>query len=323
MVALSALGSLAGLVPPITLGFLINDLVERRGLRPEDLLWAGLLAGAVILEAAAYIGSDGLYARNAGRLYRNLRLQMFDGVMHRPRAERTTGDGLASRFISDAETIERTTVSLLDNGTILAVELATAVVALGIFEPLALAAVAPLLALTWIATRRMQEPAATAGRLRQERLEEMTASIAQDVPRRVGFVDATERLQHAEVRLGWVQAANLHISGALAKAGPIVVVVVAAYAGGYRAGTLLTLYLLAARTFAGFDGLVDLSLSMQSVRGGVTRCLELVEPPSRVPEEHRVFAVLGRLAFGRNGAERPFDYPSGSQSRFDRLSPDC
>jgi hypothetical protein len=86
-----------------------------------------------------------------------------------------------------------------------------------------------------------------------------------------------ERLLRAEVRLGWVQAANLHVSGALAKLGPIVVVTAAAFAGSHRAGTLLTLYLLAARAFYGFDGLVDLSLAMQSVRGAVNRCLELVE----------------------------------------------
>jgi hypothetical protein len=76
-----------------------------------------------------------------------------------------------------------------------------------------------------------------------------------------------------------VRAANLHGSGALAKLGPLAVVVAAAYAGGYRAGTLLTLYLLAARVFSGFDGLVDLSLAMKSVRGAVARCLELLEPP--------------------------------------------
>jgi hypothetical protein len=39
---------------------------------------------------------------------------------------------------------------------------------------------------------------------------------------------------------------------------------------------LLTLYLLAARAFYGFDGLVDLSLGVQSVRGAIARCLELI-----------------------------------------------
>ena len=131
MAGLSVLGSLAGLVPPITLGYLINDLVELHGVKPEDALWAGLLAGSILFEALAYIGSDGLYARNAGRLYRNLRLQMFDGAMRRPAAE-GEGEGLPSRFVSDVETFERITVYLLDTGSMLVVELVTALVVLGL-----------------------------------------------------------------------------------------------------------------------------------------------------------------------------------------------
>jgi len=283
MVGLSVLGSLAGLVPPITLGYLINDLVERHGVRPEDALWAGLLAGAILVEAAAYIGSDGLYARNSGRLSRNLRLSMFDGVMRRPPFARTDTDGLASRFVSDAETFERITVYLLDTGSMLVVELATALVALGLLEPWAIPVVVPLLGATWLVTRRMQEPAASAGRRRQEELEQLTGTLTRELSgsatpaARTRFKTVAERLLHAEVRLGWVQAANLHLSGALAKLGPIAVAVVAAQAGGYRAGTLLTLYLLAARAFYGFDGLVDLSLGMQSVRGAIARCFELVD----------------------------------------------
>jgi ABC-type multidrug transport system fused ATPase/permease subunit len=282
MVSLSVLGSLAGLVPPVALGYLINDLVERHGVRPEDALWAGLLAGAILVEAAAYIGSDGLYARNSARLYRNLRALMFEGALAgRPRADR---EGLPSRFVSDVETFEHATVYLLDTGSMLVVELATALIALGLMEPVAIAVVVPLLGATWLVTRRMQEPAASAGQERQERLEDLTGSLTRELAgsggaaARTRFAAVSERLLYAEVRLGWVQAANLHSSGALAKLGPIAVVVVAASAGGYRAGTLLTLYLLAARTFYGFDGLVDLSLGLQSVRGAIGRCLELVDP---------------------------------------------
>jgi ABC-type multidrug transport system fused ATPase/permease subunit len=283
MVALSVLGSLAGLVPPITLGYLINDLVELHGLKPEDALWAGLLAAAIAVEAAAYIGSDGLYSRNAGRLYRNVRLRMFDGVMRRPPQDRRDSEGLPARFVSDVETFERVTVYLLDTGSMLIVELATALVVLGLMEPWAIPVAAPLLVATWFATRRMQEPAARAGRVRQEELEELTGSVSRELrgaggpEARARFASGSERLLVAEVRLGWVQAANLHVSGALAKLGPIAVVVAAAWAGGYQAGTLLTLYLLAARAFSGFDGLVDLSLGMQSVRGAIARCLELLD----------------------------------------------
>ena len=284
MVGLSVLGSLAGLVPPITLGYLINDLVERHGVKPEDALWAGLLAGSIVLEAAAYIGSDGLYARNSGRLYRNLRLRMYDSVMRRPARERAVSEGLPSRFISDVETFERVTVYALDTGSMLVVELGTALIVLGLMEPWAIPVVVPLLVATWLVTRRMQEPAASAGQQRQEQLEELTGTLTRELGRtgdlagRTRFATVAERLLRAEVHLGWIQAANVHISGALAKLGPIAVVIAAASAGSYRAGTLLTLYLLAARCFYGFDGLVDLSLGMQSVRGAINRCLELIEP---------------------------------------------
>ena len=282
MVGMSVLGSLAGLVPPITLGYLINDLVEKHGVKPEDALWAGLLAGAIVIEAAAYIASDGLYARNAGRLYRDLRLQMFDGVTQGRRQERIDTEGLPSRFISDVETLEHVTVELLDTGAMLVVELGTALVLLGLFEPWAIPVVVPLLAAAWLATRRMQAPAASAGRQRQEQLEEMTETLGRvltgtrDRQARNRFASVAERLLDAEVHLGWVRVTNLHVSGALAKLGPIAVVMAAAYSGAYQAGTLLTLYLLAARCFYGFDGLVDLSLGMQSVRGAVRRCLALV-----------------------------------------------
>ena len=114
MVALSTLGSFAGLVPPITLGYLINDLVERHGVKPEDALWAALLAGAIVLEAAAYIASDGLYARNAGRLYRSLRLRMFDSVTATPAAERPDVDGGAWHSGDlNAVATERTAVHFL------------------------------------------------------------------------------------------------------------------------------------------------------------------------------------------------------------------
>ncbi len=288
MIALSVLGSVAGLVPPVAVGFLINDLVERNGLRPEDALWAALLAGAIVVEAVAYVASDGLYARNAGRLYRDLRQRMFDGVRRRPALDRESAEGLPSRFVSDAETFEQVTIYALDMGSMLGVELVAALVLLGLLEPFAIAVVVPLLAVTWFVARRMQEPAARAGRTRQEALEALTRTLAQELAGsapdgggRSRFAAVAERLLHAEVRLGWVRAVNLHGSGALAKLGPLAVVVAAAYSGGYRAGTLLTLYLLAARVFYGFDGLVDLSLAMQSVRGAVARCLELLDLPPR------------------------------------------
>ncbi len=163
------------------------------------------------------------------------------------------------------------------------VEFVSALVALGMLEPWALPVVAPLLAATWIATRRMQEPAAAAGQRRQEELESMTESLVDELdgPGDAGaasrFRVAAERVLGVEVRYGWLQALNLQGSGGLAKLGPIAVVVAAAFAGSHQAGTLLSIYLLAQRVFWGFDGVVDLSLGTQSVRGAVARCFELVD----------------------------------------------
>jgi hypothetical protein len=63
------------------------------------------------------------------------------------------------------------------------------------------------------------------------------------------------------------------------------VVVLAAFVGTHQPGTLLSLYLLAGRVFYGYDGLVDLRLSMQVVRGAVRRCFALIdlEIPSPAP----------------------------------------
>ena len=212
---------------------------------------------------------------------------MFDGATPPPAGGEKTS-GLPSRFISDVETVERVTVSVLDTGSMLLVEFGSALVALGLMEPLTLAVIVPMLVATWVVTRRMQEPAASAGQRRQEELERMTQSIVRDLARRDDpeaksrFRAAAERLLRAEVRVGWLQALNEQGSAGLAKLGPIAVVVAAAFAGSYRAGTLISLYLLAQRTFWGFDGLVDLSLGMQSVRGAVNRCFELIDTPATV-----------------------------------------
>jgi hypothetical protein len=207
---------------------------------------------------------------------------MFDGALARAgRGEDTRG--LPSRFISDTETVERATLSILDTGSMLVVEFVSALAALGTLEPWALPVVAPVLAGTWIVTRRMQEPAAVAGQRRQEELETMTGSLVDELDRggdpgaASRFRVAAERVLGAEVRYGWLQALNLQGSGGLAKLGPIAVVVAAAFAGSHQAGTLLSIYLLAQRAFWGFDGVVDLSLGTQSVRGAVARCLELAD----------------------------------------------
>lgn len=125
----------------------------------------------------------------------------------------------------------------------------------------------------------------------------MSTSITRELDRRddpgapIRFRDAVERVMAAEVRLGWLRALNLQGSGGLAKLGPIAVVVVAAFVGTQQIGTLISLYLLAQRAFWGFDGLVDLSLGMQSVRGGVWRCFDLIDAASAHPEAEPLVAA--------------------------------
>jgi ABC-type multidrug transport system fused ATPase/permease subunit len=283
MVALSVAGVLVGLVPPLALGILVNALVEHND-TAEGAALAGVVALAVVFETTAYVLSDTMYARNAGRLYVIVREQMFAGARRRA-DDAEDGDGVASRFISDAEAFERITLSILDGGAMLAVEFVSALVALWIMEPWAVAGLIPLLAAIWLVTRRMQRPASEAGHLRQDELERLTATLAREVQRDDDtealrrFALASERVRSAEVRLGWWRALNLQGSGGLAKLGPIAVVVVAAFAGSHHAGTLIALYLLAQRGFWGFDGLVDMRLDLQSVRGAVQRCFDLIDTP--------------------------------------------
>jgi ABC-type bacteriocin/lantibiotic exporter with double-glycine peptidase domain len=284
MVALTVGGVLVGLVPPLALGGLVNDLVEYND-KPEALVLAGVVALAVVFEATAYALSDAMYARNTSRLYRSLRLQMFTGALRRARRGDDTS-GLPSRFISDAETMEKITMSVLDTGAMTLVEFISAVVALSILQPWSAAASLPLLAGTWVLTRRAQEPLASAGQRRQEELEDMTRSISRSLeradrsPANGSFQSAADRVMKAEIRYGLLQALNLQGSGGLAKLGPIAVVVVAAFAGSHHAGTLIALYLLAQRAFWGFDGVVDLSLGTKSVRGPVARCFALIDTPA-------------------------------------------
>jgi ABC-type bacteriocin/lantibiotic exporter with double-glycine peptidase domain len=179
---------------------------------------------------------------------------------------------------------------LLDSGSMLLVGFGSALVAIGFLQPWTVVVVLPAIAGIWIVTRRMQEPVASAGQSRQEELEAMTNSITLELDRRNDleaasrFGGAAERLKAAEIRLGWLQALNLQGSGGLAKLGPIAVVVVAAFVGTQYVGSLISLYLLAQRVFWGFDGLVDLSLGMHSVRGAVARTFDLIDTPSRTTE---------------------------------------
>ena len=291
MVGLTVGGVLVGMVPPLALGVLINALVEQNN-TPEAALLAGLVGLTIVLEASAYVASDGMYAKNAGHLYRNLRMQMFAGARRgRGDGERTAG--LPARFISDAETLEWITLSILDRGAMHVVEFVSALVALWILEPWTAVVVWPSLAGTWLVAKRVQKPAATAGQRRQEELEAMTSTLSQqlcsptDDEATGRFSVTAERVMAAEVRLGWLRALNLQGSGGLAKLGPITAVIAAAFLGRHQAGTLMAIYLLAQRVFWGFDGLIDLRLDTQSVRGAIARCFELIDTPAQPSQPSR------------------------------------
>jgi ABC-type bacteriocin/lantibiotic exporter with double-glycine peptidase domain len=293
MVALSTSGVLIGLAPPLALGTLVNALVDRDD-TAEATLMAGWIALAIIVETIAYVLSDGMFARNAGRLYRSLRMLMFEGARRPSAIDEDEQSGLPSRFISDAETAG-ILVTLLDSGAMQVVEFTSAIVVLGLLAPWTVLVVAPVLAVFWFVTRRMQEPAALAGQRRQEELEHMTRSITRELARRDDpestnrFKSAVDRVMAAEIRYGWLQAVNLQGSGGLAKVGPIAAVVTAAFTGIHQAGTLIAVYLLAQRAFWGFDGLIDLSLDLQSVRGAVARCFALIDARSRKSQLERGF----------------------------------
>jgi ABC-type multidrug transport system fused ATPase/permease subunit len=285
MVGLSAGGVLVGLVPPLLLGVLVDALVEY-GDKHEAALLAAVIAVAILGQTTAYVLSDGMYYRNAGRLHRSLRLQMFAGLRLRGTGDGEDSAGIPSRFISDVLTLDQVTVALLDTGSMVVVQFVSAVVAVALLEPVTLAVIFPMLFVIWVVTRRTQEPAASAGLRRQEELEQMTRSIVRELPEpdeeraNRGLRTAVDRVMQAEIRYGWLQAINTQGSGGLALLGPIAVVVVAAFAGTAHVGTLLSLYLLAQRAFGGFDGIVDLSLANKSVRGAVSRCFEYIDSAS-------------------------------------------
>ena len=288
MLALTVGGVLVGLIPPLALGALVDALIESNDV-PEALVLTGVIVVAICVAAGAYILSEWMYARNAGRLALNLRTQMFDGAIRRSRAGQDV-TGLPSRFISDAATLEEVTLYLLDSGIMMLVSFGSALVAIGLLQPWSEVVVAPALAGIWILTRRMQRPVATAGQRRQEELEQMTDSVSRELARcndlqaPSRFRAAAEGLMAAEVRLGWLRAINLQGSGGLANLGPIAVVVAAAFIGTHQIGTLISLYLLAQAVFSSFDGLVDLSLGIHGVRGAVARCFEVIDTPGSTAE---------------------------------------
>jgi ABC-type multidrug transport system fused ATPase/permease subunit len=283
MVLLTALGSLLGLLPPLALGALVDDLAGGHH-RGGAALAAALILIAVLLEALAFALSDGFFARAVGTLYRDLRMLMFAGVQRRPPTTAPALAGVAARFISDAEALQEVIVAPLDTAVIGLFELLSALVAIAVFDPPAALLAAALIAATALLTRFTQAPLAGAAQERQEALEAMSSSLAAELSARLDrdasggrFREAASRVRDREVRLGWLEACNRYGSGAAANLGPLVVLVFAAVTRSFSAGALISLLLLAERAFQGGDSLIDLGLDMELVRGAVVRCFELVD----------------------------------------------
>jgi hypothetical protein len=111
----------------------------------EAALLSVAIAGALLVQAIAYVLSDGMYYRNAGRLHRSLRLRMFDGLRHRAASDDEEQSGIPSRFISDVLTVDQITVGLLDTGSMVLVQFLSAAIAIGLLDPVALAVIFPML----------------------------------------------------------------------------------------------------------------------------------------------------------------------------------
>lgn len=277
MIALSLVGSVFGLVPSLALGFFVNAVVG--GSRQTALLWVGAIGVAVLMESVAYTLSDGLYARAAARLYRDLRVLMFDGVLQR-RLDGERRAALASRFVSDAEAMEDLTVAVLDQGAVSLFDLVAALVVLALLDGWLVGVVAAAIAVSVAVMRHLQRPAGAAGADRQDALEGMSDALATSAAggpesSRRTFRSAVEAVSASELRLGWIGAANRQGSQALAAVSQVAVLLVASFQGGLKAGTLLSIYLLAGRAFGAAETLLDASFEIELARGAVARCFAL------------------------------------------------
>lgn len=283
MVALTGLGALVGLVPALALGSLVNDLAGSRHDGGASIA-AVLIVASIAIEAIAFTLSDGFFSKAVSSLYRDLRVMMFSGVQRRPKQSAEELAGLTSRFVSDAEAMQELIVAPLDTTVMGTFELVSALIALAILDAPSAGLAILLALLAAMLTRLLQAPAAGAAQERQEALESMSRSLAAELSMRLQdgggarrFAQSASNVLRHEVRLGWLQAGSRYGSSAFASLGPIAVVIVAALTSGLRAGTLLSVFLLAERAFSAADDLVEIGLDVELVRGAVARCFELVD----------------------------------------------
>lgn len=289
MVALTGVGSLVGLVPALALGSLVDDLAGSHD--SSGAVLAGvLIVGSIAVEAISFTLSDGFFTRAVSSLYRDLRVMMFSGVQGSAEGSAEELAGLTSRFVSDAEAMQELIVSPLDTAVMGSFELVSALIALAILNAPAAGVAVGLGLLAAVFARLLQAPAAGAAQERQEALEAMSRSLAAELSRRLRddsgkqrFARSATHVLHREVRLGWLEAASRYGSGAAANLGPIAVVIVAALTADLRAGTLLSIFLLAERAFSAADDLLEIGLDVELVRGAVARCFQLVDAAEPQP----------------------------------------
>ncbi len=196
--------------------------------------------------------------------------------------------GISVRFVSDVESVEGIVVGALDAGTIALFEFAAGLVAIGFLISSAAAAVAVAIAIATGLSRLGQGRVAATSTARQEALQQLAAAVdnaalpASELSDRLPA--SAEQLRIADVRLAIAHAVAGYGSYATAGLVPIAVVLVGGGWSLHRAGMILSLYLLTERAARAAEALIDLGISVESVRGPLTRCLELVDTrPSPVP----------------------------------------
>jgi ABC-type multidrug transport system fused ATPase/permease subunit len=277
MLACTAVGAAAAVVPPVLAGRFIAALA---GHGHHAVLYGGLIAGATVLSSLAYAISDAAHAAVGAGLFARLRTQMLHGALRLVRRGARPGPGIVSRFVSDAELLESATVGALDAATLASFELAFALAALGILDLPALGATAVLVAASAVGVRLAQRPLPQAGEARQEALEEMAAGVQRTLATLAHAAEASraiDRARGADVRLGVLEAANRHFSGALSGLVPIGVTVVAGVSGHPSLPTLLAVLLVSERALQAADDVADIAVDVHSVRGAIARCFALTD----------------------------------------------
>lgn len=279
MLALTALGSALAVVPPLAAGPFVVSLTEHANLAGAAR-WGALIAAASMLSALAYAFSGVTRSTVSAALYERLRTTMLDGVLRARDPSSRQRQGAVARFISDAESLETATVSALDDLTIASLELLWCFGALILLDPISLPTIVILMVMAGLLVRVVQRPLANAGEERQERLEDLSVAVGGAMmrsARRTAAISAIAHTRHADARLGRIEAVTREFAAALADLIPLVVVGIAAARGGLSVGPLLSLLLVSERALSAGAELAHVSIDVESVRGAVSRCFELVD----------------------------------------------